>query len=96
MEGNFYVSTVVVQSELRSKLGRAYEHCRHFGLEYAKCVEIHHANRDIKQDVCVEQRQALNKCVDTESKKSWPTPLAPRSISSLAAGGATRVIRHVK
>ena len=102
-EGNFYVSNTVMKKPLRSSLGAAYLDCRGEAREYAKCVEKYHANKEMKKDVCLEERTLLDQCVDKKRKSQWAEE--PGSISSgavkvghalkdvLEKGGSRRIIR---
>jgi hypothetical protein len=64
MEGNFYVSETSIDRELKSKLGHAYMKCPQEAKEYGKCVEGFQINKDLRKDVCAQQRNELRRCVD--------------------------------
>jgi len=63
MEGNFYISDVVVDRTVRSKYGAAYEHCKDEALRYGRCVEGGHINRDLRCSMCAAERDELSRCV---------------------------------
>ncbi|KAK7198914.1 hypothetical protein NESM_000858200 [Novymonas esmeraldas] len=63
MEGNFYVSDVVVNRELKSKYGRAYLQCPNESRQYGQCIEAGQINRSLQRGSCAEERRALRACV---------------------------------
>ncbi|GET86288.1 hypothetical protein LtaPh_0903800 [Leishmania tarentolae] len=63
MEGNFYVSDVVIDRELTSKYGMAYRKCPNESKRYGQCVEAGQINRNLQRDSCAAERHALRACV---------------------------------
>ncbi|KPA77520.1 hypothetical protein ABB37_06903 [Leptomonas pyrrhocoris] len=63
MEGNFYVSDVVVDRELKSKYGKAYLKCPQEAKRYGECIEAGQINRNLQRNSCVEERHTLHACV---------------------------------
>lgn len=63
MEGNFYISDVVIDRELKSKYGKAYIQCPNEAKRYGQCVEAGQINRNLQRNSCVEERKALRACV---------------------------------
>ncbi|KAL7700630.1 hypothetical protein N2W54_005344 [Lotmaria passim] len=63
MEGNFYVSDVVIDRELKSKYGRAYVKCPNEAKRYGQCIEAGQINRNLQRNSCIEERLALRACV---------------------------------
>lgn len=64
MEGNFYVSEVVIRNELKSNFAKCTLQCPTEMKSYAKCVESLHVNKALKKDVCKAEREALRSCTD--------------------------------
>lgn len=80
MEGNFYISDTVVDRELRSKYGRAYEKCGPEAKAYGTCVESGHINHDLERNSCVEERRALRQCVDKHLKQMGKRGLSSKEL----------------
>ncbi|KAG5506577.1 hypothetical protein JIQ42_06829 [Leishmania sp. Namibia] len=81
MEGNFYVSDVVIDRELKSKYGMAYIKCPNEAKRYGQCVEAGQINRTLQRDSCAKERQALRACVSKHLRSS-----AAGNTASSAAG----------
>ena len=78
MEGNFYVSEVVIRNELKSNFGRCTLQCPAEMKAYAKCVETLHVNKALKKDVCKLERESLRICTD----KNWHAMAKENRIAS--------------
>ncbi|CAJ1006063.1 hypothetical protein Q4I28_001379 [Leishmania naiffi] len=63
MEGNFYVSDIVIDRALNSKYGMAYTKCPNESRRYGQCIEAGQINRNLQRDSCAKERQALRACV---------------------------------
>ncbi|KPI83147.1 hypothetical protein ABL78_7825 [Leptomonas seymouri] len=63
MEGNFYISDVVIDRELKSKYGKAYIKCPKEAKRYGECIEAGQINRNLQRGSCLEERRALRACV---------------------------------
>jgi NADH dehydrogenase [ubiquinone] 1 alpha subcomplex assembly factor 8 len=62
MEGNFYISDVVIDRELKSKFGKAYIKCPNEAKRYGECIEAGQINRSLQRNSCLEERRALRAC----------------------------------
>ena len=69
MEGNFYVSSSSVTVESKGKLAQAFLGCHEEADLYGKCVELAHANKELKRNSCQQERFNLRKCIDGEVLK---------------------------
>lgn len=69
MEGNFYVSSSSVTVESKGKLAQAFLGCHEEADLYGKCVELAHANKELKRNSCQQERLNLRKCIDGEVLK---------------------------
>lgn len=63
MEGNFYISDVVIDREMKSKYGKAYLKCPNESKRYGVCIEGGQINRSLQRNTCAEERHALRTCV---------------------------------
>ncbi|CAD2220506.1 hypothetical protein AGDE_00807 [Angomonas deanei] len=68
MEGNFYVSDIVIDQPINSRYGKAYAKCPHEAQRYGTCLEMGEINRNLAHNMCVEERKALRECVDKHLK----------------------------
>lgn len=82
MEGNFYISDVVIDRELESKYGQAYQQCRTESRAYGSCIEAGQINRNLSRDYCRELRIALRTCVDGNLKRMGRGGLPPNELQS--------------
>ncbi|KAG5485473.1 hypothetical protein LSCM1_07557 [Leishmania martiniquensis] len=82
MEGNFYVSDVVIDRELKSKYGMAYAKCPNETKRYGQCVEAGQINRNLQRDSCAKERHALRACVS-------------RHLRDCAAGSTASSAAHI-
>ncbi|KAG5510542.1 hypothetical protein JKF63_06839 [Porcisia hertigi] len=70
MEGNFYVSDIVIDRELKSKYGIAYRKCPMESKNYGQCVEACQINRNLQRNSCAKERHALRACISKHLRDS--------------------------
>ncbi|CCW69536.1 unnamed protein product [Phytomonas sp. Hart1] len=75
MEGNFYISDIIIDFKLGSNYSIAYEHCKEEALSYGKCMETSQINRSLSKNLCLHERQKLRQCIDNRLRSIGKKPL---------------------